>query len=294
MASDSDHADRLKRWSRELHELYTAWTLTNVQFAQGARPGSPAAHDDAELATRFPDLPKPEGSSTGIAAVQMIDAAAQHMHALKALMDTRTVALTPWPIARAIAEHVAHAGWLLEPDIAPEARMARLWMARLAGAQRARWLAQARKLPNAKVKEFKKVRDNVRQQVLQRFPDTELDWSDPANPPPWVIAGETFPGLGQQVRALSAHGVDNVAGLYDTLSLFSHPNLMALSAQSVSTNLGSHVVVRYRADVDDLESLVTGASSLVYLAAQAACDYLGCASDEILTSWFDTYRPRRA
>ncbi|WP_069162924.1 hypothetical protein [Nocardia altamirensis] len=290
--ADSDHAHRLERWSSELHELHTAWTLTNVQFAQGARPGSRAAHDDAELATRSPDLTKPEGTCTGIAAVQMIDAAAHHMLALKALVDTRTVALAPWPIARAIAEHVAYAGWLLEPDIAPEARMARLWMARLAAAQRSCWLAKARKLPNAKVREFKEVRDNVRQQVLQRFPDAELTWSDPATTPPWVIEGETYPGLGQQVRALSTHGVDNIAGLYDTFSLFSHPNLMALSAQSVTTNLGSHVVVRYRADVDDLESLVTGASSLVYLAAQAACDYLGCASDEILTSWFDTYRPR--
>ncbi|PSR66011.1 MULTISPECIES: hypothetical protein [Nocardia] len=289
MASDSDHSALYSSWSCQLHELYTAWTLTNVQFAVGARPGSRAAHDDAELAARFPDLTKPEGTGAGIDAVQMIDAAAQHMRALKALVDTRTVALTPWPIARAIAEHVAHAGWLLEPDLAPEARMARRWMARLAAAQRARWLADARKLPNARVREFKKLRDAMRQQVLQRFPGMELEWNDPATMPPWVIAGETFPGLGQQVRALSVHGADKVAGLYDTFSLFSHPNPMALSAQSATTNVGTHLVVGYRADAEELRSLVTGASSLVYLAAQAACRYLGCANDELLTSWFETY-----
>jgi hypothetical protein len=77
--------------------------------------------------------------------------------------------------------------------IRPEARMARRWMAQLAGAHRNRWMAGARNATRAQQHEAKECRHTVRSQLLQRFPDADTEWTDPSEHPlpPWEIAGET-------------------------------------------------------------------------------------------------------
>lgn len=272
--------------------FYVAWNRTNAQFGAGARAGSPASLDDAALETQSPDPQKPEGTGAGVDAIQMIDAAAQHAKGLKALVDSQAMSLAPWPLARAIVEHIAHAMWLLEPGITPEARMARRWMARVAAAHRLRWMASARRASSAQVRSTKELRESLRYDLRLRFPDAEIDWNDPAeNPlPPWNIAGQTYPTFGQQTRLLAKFGANNVAGLYDTLSLSSHPNIITLSMAIESTQEDDHVRLSYRTDTEEWGSIVRLASSVVYIAACAVCQYLG-GEDDHLKDWSDTYQP---
>ncbi|WP_280248007.1 hypothetical protein [Nocardia abscessus] len=286
MAFDDATVAAFEQWSVELGELYVAWTRTNRQFAHGPKPNSPAAQEDAVLAAAFPKLTLPEGSGAGFDAVQMIDAAAQHMLGLKALVDSRTMALAPWPAARAVAEHIAHAAWLLEPRITPEARMARRWMARLAAAHRMRWVAKT----SAQTKAARKTREQFRADLLTRFPDVDTTWDNPANEPEWEIGGESYAGLGRTFKAFAAHEVTGTTDLYGTLSLFSHPNIVAVSSLSERTDQGDHIVIGYRVDTDAWGSLVHSATSLVCIAAQAACNYLGCKDDALLRHWVTTYR----
>lgn len=289
MPFDGDIDDLFELWSAELGDLYSSWNLTNVQFGAGARPGSPASHDDAVLEASSPKPYKPEGLGAGIDAVQMIDAAAQHLNGLRALVHSRAMALAPWPIARAICEHVAHAVWLLEPDIAPEARMARRWMARLAGAQRLRFLARNGSKPQQRA--AKEIRDSIREQLLLRFPDTDVEWNDPAEHPlpPWQIAGESYPTFGQQTRLLSKFGAINVASLYDTLSLSSHPNIITLTMAVEPVDAGGYLKMNYRTDPEDWSATIQLAGDLLHVAANAACGYLHGQTDH-LTDWYHRYR----
>ncbi|MGK8509614.1 hypothetical protein ACRS5S_16705 [Nocardia asiatica] len=270
MSFDGDIDSLFQSWSAELGELYAAWNQTNVQFGATARPGSPAARDDRELESRSPKPYKPEGLGAGIDAVQMIDAAAQHLKGLHTLVNSRTMDLAPWPITRAICEHVGHAVWLLEPDITPEARMARRWMARLAGAQRLRFLAKygTKKEEKAAVR----LRNSIKNELALRFPDHDLDWNEPDVPPPWDIAGQSYPGLRQQTMLLSTVGATNVKSLYDTLSLSSHPNVITLSMAVESVDAGGYRMMRYRTDPETWGATVQLASDLLYVAANAACE----------------------
>lgn len=290
MAFEGETAAAFEQWSLELGELYDAWNMTNRQFAGGAQPNSRAAQDDALLASTFPDLAMPEGTGAGIDAVQTIDAAAQHLRGLKALVDSQTMALAPWPVARAVGEHLAHAAWLLEPGITPQARMARRWMARLAAAHRMRWVLSERKASSASQRDAKKIREDFRRELEQRFPGADTKWDSPATEPSWEVGGEPYPGLGKLFKAFSALEATGVTGYYSTLSLYSHPNIVAITSLSESIDRDGHRVVRYRVDTDDWGALVRSATSLTYITARAACDYLGYRNDDQLKRWLVRYR----
>ncbi len=287
MSFDADIDSSFELWSSELGDLYRAWNLTNVQFGAATRPGSPAASDDMALKSRSPKPYKPEGLGAGIDAVQMIDAAAQHLKGLRALVNSRAMDLAPWPITRAICEHVGHAVWLLEPDITPEARMARRWMARLAGAQRLRFMAMNGS--KSEKRAARTLRDSIRSEVALRFPNHDLDWNKPDEPPPWEIAGQSYPGLKQQTMLLSTVGATNVKSLYDTLSLSSHPNIITLSMAVEPEDAGGYWMMKYRPDPEGWSATVRLASDLLHIAANAACVYLHGRTDH-LTDWYDRYR----
>ncbi|WP_306358655.1 MULTISPECIES: hypothetical protein [unclassified Nocardia] len=290
MVFEGETAAAFAQWSLELGELYDAWNTTNRRFAGGAQPNSPAAQDDAVLAAAFPDLSRPEGTGAGFDAVQMIDAAAQHLLGLKALVDSQTMVLAPWPVARAVGEHLAHAAWLLEPEITPQARMARRWMARVAAAHRMRLVLSERKASNARQKEAKNVREGFRKELERRFPGADITWDGLAAEPSWNVGGESYPGLGKLFKAFSTLQTTGVTGYYSTLSLYSHPNIVAVSSLSESVDQGDHRFIRYRVDTDDWGELVRSATSLTYITARAACDYLGYPNDDPLKRWLVKYR----
>jgi len=256
--------------------------------------GSPASRDDALLARARAEWRHHEGTGAGLDAVQMVDAAAQYVLGLKSFADSRTPVLAPWPVARAVAEHIAHAAWLLEPGIRPEARMARRWMARLAGAYRYRWVAAARKTTKAQERDAKKCRDTIRGELIQRFPDADTEWTDPAQDPlpPWTIGDETYPTIGRQCRLIEKLGVENLAGVYDTLSLNAHPNPVTLTMQVDRINNGGDVTVTYRVDPERWNSAVRGAGVLLYAGARAACGYFALDASH-LDAWYNRIEPAR-
>lgn len=281
-------------WSAVLADLYVTWNATNVQFAGVPSEGSPARRDDALLARARTEWGHHEGTGAGLDAVQMVDAAAQYVLGLKSLADNRTPVLTPWSVARALAEHVAHAAWLLEPGIRPEARMARRWMARLAGAHRYRWMAGARNATKVQERDAKKCRETIREQLLQRFPGADTKWTDPAQDPlpPWTIAGETYPTLSRQLRLIEKHGVENLAGVYDTLSFHAHPNPVRLTKLVDRIDNDGNVAVTYRVDPEQWNSIVRLASMLLYAAARAACGYFALDAGH-LEAWYDRFESAR-
>jgi hypothetical protein len=112
-----DSAGLYEKWTTSLADLYIAWSSTNSQFAHVPSKESPASRDDTRLARTCSEWSRHEGTGAGLDAVQMVDAAAQYLLALRSLVDTRTLFPAPWPVVRAVAEHVAHAAWLLEPGI---------------------------------------------------------------------------------------------------------------------------------------------------------------------------------
>ena len=265
-----------------------------MQFAGVPSEGSPASRDDALLARARAQWGHHEGTGAGLDAVQMVDAAAQYVLGLKSFADNQTPVLAPWPVVRAVAEHVAHAAWLLEPGIRPEARMARRWMARLAGAHRYRWMAGARNTTKVQERDAKKCREAIRDQLLQRFPGADTKWTDPAKYPlpPWTIAGETYPTLGRQCRLIEKLGVENLAGVYDTLSLNAHPNPVMLTMLVDRTDNGNDVAVAYRVAPEQWNSAVRVASLLLYAAAHAACGYFALDTRH-LEAWYDRFEPAR-
>ena len=291
---DPDDEYLFARWSVVLADLYAAWNATNVQFAEVPSKGSSASRDDALLAPARTEWGEYEGTGAGLDAVQMVDAAAQYVLALKSFADNRTPDLAPWPVVRAVAEHVAHAAWLLEPGIRPEARMARRWMAQLAGAHRYRWMAGARNATRAQQREAKECRHAIRSQLLQRFPDADTEWTDPSEYPlpPWKIAGEKYPTFGRQCRLIEKLGVESVAGLYDTLSFNAHPNPVALTMQIDRSDNRDSVTVTYRVSPVQWNSAVRSASMLLYVAACAACGYFALDTRH-MDAWYDSLEPSR-
>jgi hypothetical protein len=174
-------------------------------------------------------------------------------------------------------EHVAHAGWLLDPEVSPEQRVARRWMAVLADAYRERWFLSAVHASKAAIKSAKSTRERVRDEVSRRFPGSDLAWSieDAPTGPPWVVAGQTFPGLGQRVRRFGEYaGLDDLPGLYDLLSLHAHPNLHAALARSVQVvQHDSFTQFRFVGDVELTVRLLHVASVYLYRAGMVLCSY---------------------
>jgi hypothetical protein len=245
--------------------------------------------DDTVLVEAGVQGAKYEGTGAGLDAVQMIDAAAQHILALKSLAGNRTPILAPWPITRAIAEHVAHASWLLEPGISAEARMARRWMARLAAAHRYRWMVSARKATNPQQRAAKQVRDRIRDDLLQRFPNADTEWNDPATQPqpPWSIADEVFPTFGQQCRLIEKLGTGSLAGIYDQLSFLTHPNAIALTMQIDRQDNGDFTTITYADDPGHWNSALSTASMLLYTVGCAACAYFSV-DTQYMEAWHES------
>ncbi|GGK63672.1 hypothetical protein GCM10011591_39850 [Nocardia camponoti] len=77
--------------------------------------------------------------------------------------------------------------------------------------------------------------------------------------------------------------------MYGALSLHSDPNIVAVSSLSERVNCGDHVEIRYRANVGEWGQLVRTSMSLVCIGAQAACEYLGCESTDLLSDWLVRY-----
>ena len=110
--------------------------------------------------------------------------------------------------------------------------------------------------------------------------------------PPWTIAGETYPTLGRQLRLIEKLGVENLAGVYDTLSLNAPPNPVTLTMLVDRIDNDGNVAVTYRVDPEQWNSIVRGACMLLYAAAHDACGYFALDTGH-LEAWYDRFESAR-
>lgn len=274
--------------SRLLEQLGRAWRATAIQLREMPPDGSPARREDALLATAHPQWGAHEATNAGLDAIAHVDAAARHLTGVKSLVDTRNLILTPWPAARAVVESVAHAGWLLDPDVSADERVARRWMGRLSDAYRLHRYAKASGHPKSATTKSRKARESVVAELTRRFPGADTEWDLGGEPrPPWTVVGQTFPSLGLSSRRFAEFaGVRGVPGLYDLLSLMAHPNLAVLGSVLQREERDGGVEFTYRVEADEVERLPRLAALFLYRAGMVVSSYFGL-DDQALESWAD-------
>ncbi|WP_447002498.1 hypothetical protein ACRAKI_22580 [Saccharothrix isguenensis] len=275
-ASSDDLVAELHQWHDRLTRLEAAWAQTAAQLRVVPPVTCPARREDALLALAHPDWLPNEAFQAGLDAIGLVDAAARHLSGLRTLLTECNLILTTWPPARAVVEHVAHAGWLLDPEITAEQRVARRWMAKLVDAHRHRRLTTALKAPNGRRQAARRNRDQIRDEVARRFPGINLDWDTGQHPhsPPWEIAGQRYPGLGEATRRfIDYDGMSGAHGLYDLLSLMAHPNRTAIASVLAPVERDGYIEYGYRLDHKEAVWPVDLAATFLYRAGMVVCSF---------------------
>lgn len=287
--TDGQLAD-LDLWCDVLDRLCAAWSAAGAQNTVRSE-NSPAAHEDAAVvAGGAPGWHAYDPYHAGMDAALLTDCAAWNLRALRSLATTRTVVLAPWPHARHVAEYAGQAGWLLDPEIRPDQRVARRWMLKLANLHRTRQTLGSLKALKSEVRKIKQERAEVEDQLRRRFPGVgDLSWKDLEQGPPWEVAGQRIPGLGELVRGfVKNHGLMQAPGVYDLLSLRSHPNLdMVARTTMTAVERDGFVQYRYEANVPQMITVMRVAALVFYRAAMAVTSYFAL-DDARLLDWYDS------
>lgn len=222
-----------------VQRLVTAWFEVGSGLSVVPPPTSPAGADAAQFAVFKPDGPKNVGHAPGQYAGLYVDAMSQHLVALKALLDAKTLTVGPWLLVRAELELAGRVSWLLEPNLGPEPgerRVARFYLEAISSLQRERFTAG--KLDRARAKQLKGERDAKIAEAKSVFGVFAPDLSGMDKVETWEIHGEKMLGLG----AGATHFVDRCftkgVGLYDFLSDFSHPSLTTILRQTTKVDTG--------------------------------------------------------
>lgn len=224
-------------------------------------------------------------------AIALIATAVRYASGLKSLAADDNLVLTHWPLIRAVVEHVAHAGWLLDPGITPEQRVARRWMSRLVSHYRSRWFSSTSGRSKSDIRTVKRERDKIKGELTNRFPGVDVDWSldqDP-NGPPWVVEEQTYPGLSQSVRRFNEYtGIHGIPDLYGLLSLVAHPTLHTVIARSlVIETHEDHTTFSFSANMVETFHLLRLAGMYIYRGGMVVGSYFGYDASQ-LEAWFDT------
>ncbi|MDT7787234.1 MAG: hypothetical protein QOF58_5653 [Pseudonocardiales bacterium] len=223
-------------------------------------------------------------------AALLTDAAAWHLRALQSLAATRTVVLAPWPHLRHIAEYAGQAGWLLDTEITVDQRVARRWLLKLANVHRSRQALGSMNASKPEIRKIKEERDRIEQQLRLRFPDVgDLSWRDLKEGPPWKVVDQQVPGLGDLVRGfVKIHGITQASGLYDLLSLRSHPNLDVVAMTAIRPVVhDGFVQYTYEADIPQTINVMRVAALVFYRAAMGVTSYFALDTAD-LHSWYDS------
>jgi len=285
-----EQAAELDRWCDLLDRLCLAWTSTAGHLRTLPPSTSAAFREDALVATHRPGWETNDASNTGRDAAALVDAAACHLRGLRSLTRDRAVVLTLWPLARHVAEYAAQAGWLLDPEITVEQRVARRWLMKLTNVHRYRQTVASINASTPTVKIARNLRAQAEHDLLRRFPDAgDLNWKLENHPqgPPWTLAGQHVPGLGQMVRGfIKIHGFQQGHGMYDMLSLQSHPNLDVVVASLLEpVQHEGFVQVGYRVDIPQTTRVLRVAALMFYRAAMAVVSYFALDPAE-LNAWY--------
>ncbi|MGP4017586.1 hypothetical protein [Saccharopolyspora sp. 5N708] len=287
---EADNGAHARLWGDLLNGIYVAWKLVQHDLGRYSIETSPARQHDHEIFTKYPHWGNREATNVGIDAVQAVDAAAQYIRGLNALIADQVLVVAHRPLVRGVVEHVSHAGWLLDPSASTESRVARFWMARLSSLRRYKHMTKSRNASRPQQKLLDGPIESTEKELLRRFPGVDLSWSDMERPPQWVIVGESYPSLRKQWKLLARWiGIEGkVGGIYDILSFVSHPNPAALSEIVDTTKVGDRIEYGYRINSQEWRNDLALACSLVYRIGQAVCSYFGL-DDGPLEQWMMEY-----
>jgi hypothetical protein len=287
----SAQAAEVDRWCALLDQLCMAWTSTAMQGRTMPPSTSPAFREDALLATNPRRWDAHDASNAGRDALALTALAVEQLHTLRTVAMDRPLVLTLSPPARHVAEYISQAGWLLDPGIKVDERIARRLLLRLAGLHRYRQTLVSMDVSEADLKAVKSAREEAKEQVLCRFPDAgELGWSlgDHPEGPPWEVAGQRVPTLGGMVRHFAkVHGLQQARGVYDMLSLQSHPNLVVAASAIETVRHEDFVQFVCRIDLPQAARVLRLAALMFYRVAMAVTSYFEWDPAE-LNAWHDS------
>lgn len=289
-------AAEMDEWARLARALVAAWHQIGQQAGQAWNSNnSPFTRDRRNFRSANPNAPRNIQNAPGDYAGTYVDAIAQHVVSVAALFEKRQVALSIWPLIRAELEIAGRVYWLLDPGVATapvsgEQRVARFIMELLASWCRARY--RASKVSNRKLeKTTKSQRDRMRKEILDVFPSAQTDWADPGDEKEWSVGNETYLELGRAADRFARQLLGDVRGLYDILSDYSHPSLVALGSQSTRDDVGEGIsMLSYVLERELLQWQMQLACLILYKAAHLVTGYFRI-DESPLEEWADSVPP---
>lgn len=206
-------------------------------------------------------------------------AAAQHLDAIRVLLENREVIFSLAPLSRSVLEITGHTFWLLDTAVhnSPRRRAARVVLAQIDDATRR--VTAAKQVHHTDVEAYVKHLRRLRRDVVPSmfYPsEIEVDGSGRL-----TLCGEKVPRLGGSFKYIEAvTGVDwNTTGMYAYLSNASHPTYHVVRDAYVFdevTGKGSFV-----ADDARLPYLLTRAALMSFIRTwQINAKYRGLDAEE--------------
>lgn len=265
-------AAELDAYADLCNRVVLAWMEMARGLAVHPAHDSLAARDAREFREAKPDAPANVEHGVGQQAGLYVDAIGQHLLAVEALLRAHRVALALWPLVRAQLELAGRIAWLLDPRVdepAGEARVARLYLEMISSLQRERFTAGKHDRRAEKV--AKRLRDEKVQEARSLFDVVEVNFTS-TEIGGWRIDSETLRGLGSAANDFAELAFNgNTKALYDWLSDYAHPSLLAVAKQTIPIEVDG---VTRRPWVINWEVL-TAQVRLACLIFYKACQFVG-------------------
>jgi hypothetical protein len=290
---DVQNAERGANTLAELCEsLVVSWRQIGQQAGAGAPPDAPVSLEAKEVRRSLTDRPKNIEYAAGQMSGELVGAISLLLQAVATQLRARPlVSLTIWPLVRAELEYAGRVAWLLEPLEGSEAgprRVARALLEQLSSLQREKYTASRHS--KSLEKQRRREREALLASIKSLFPDdVHTPLESPEQIVEWKIEGEPMLPLGKAIDLfISLNFTSNKANkaMYDTLSDYSHPSVMALARQSVAEESEGVTFRSYPPDDEVLEYQVKLGCVILYKAAYTIAGYYGLDVDP-LERWAD-------
>lgn len=291
---DVQNAERGANTLAELCEsLVVSWRQIGQQAGAGAPPDAPVSLEADEVRRSRPDRPKNMEYAAGQMSGELVGAISLLLQAVATQLRARPlVSLTIWPLVRAELEYAGRVAWLLEPlqdSDAGSRRVARALLEQLSSLQREKYTASKHSKPLEKQR--KGERDALLGWIKSLFPDdVYTPLQSPEQIAEWKIGGQTMLSLGKANDLFVSLNFTSGKAMYDTLSDYSHPSVMALARQSVAEESDGMTYRSYHPDYEVLDFQVRLGCLILYKAAHTIAGYHGLDADP-LERWADTVPP---
>jgi hypothetical protein len=142
---------------------------------------------------------------------------------------------------------------------------------------------------NVQVRAARRHREQIREEVIKRFPEARLPaWDSPELAPDWEVAGETYPSLAKACRRFVEFArLGPAHGLYDVLSLIAHPSPQELGTVTQTFVVNGRLEDRFAISQESVLHLLGMAAVTLYRGGWVICSYFGLNGDA-LEVWADS------